>query len=466
MAAKWKPANLGPLTLSRAWSELKERERMNSKTVFLTGATGVIGSRLAPLFLKEPGTRLCLLIRAKSDSHLHERLGELSDFWQLDCAEHLRSGRLRVLKGDSWLPRMGLSDEVFTRLAGEVTHIVDAAGNVKFNQPMDEALAHTMCGIENAVELARLAQKNGQFVKLDWVSTVGVTGRLPGLLREEAVTVSREFHNTYEASKARAEEFLLAQMSAGLPATIHRPSMVVGDSLTGRIIHYQVFYHVCEFLSGLRTLGFVAESSGHKLDIVPVDYVSHAIHLASGRPDTIGRIFNLCSGPELAVSLASLTGEIRRMMAAKGVRLPRLHEIPPKWIARVAPALSCLLPARPRRMIASLPLFLTYIGESQGFDNSGSLAFFKREGLSLPLPQDYLSTVLECYLGGKKKVEAARKLKAPKMMRGRLSGNSYGFSGSGRNQNRTEHAVWVSGVNHTGRPATMGRSGNADDRVR
>ena len=55
-------------------------------------------------------------------------------------------------------------------------------------------------------------------------------------------------------------------MQAGLPATIHRPSMVVGDSQTGKVIHFQVFYHLCEFLSGRRTLGIVPDTGDAALD--------------------------------------------------------------------------------------------------------------------------------------------------------------------------------------------------------
>ena len=54
----------------------------------------------------------------------------------------------------------------------------------------------------------------------------------------------RTFHNTYEQAKAEAEEYLYPFMAdERLPITIHRPSMVVGDSMTGKAISFQVFYH-------------------------------------------------------------------------------------------------------------------------------------------------------------------------------------------------------------------------------
>jgi thioester reductase-like protein len=367
----------------------------------ITGATGAIGSALVPLFLREPETRVRLLIRAESDARLQERLGELLAFWQLDGAELIRSGRLQALRGDACLPRMGLPEAVFSGLAREITHLVDTVGDVKLNRPLEEARAHAMGAVRSAVELARAALSHGQFVKLDWVSTVGVAGRLPGLLREEPVTAPRGFHNTYEASKAEAENFLLAEMSRGLPATIHRPSMVVGDSVTGKVIRFQVFYHLCEFLSGRRTLGLVPNLGDYRLDIVPVDYVARAIHAASGRPETAGRIFHLCSGPELAAGLKPLSRAVRQIMTASGRKLPRLREVPRKWFSWTAPVVARLLPARPRKQLGTLPHFLAYLAERQAFDNSRTRLFLAARGVNLPVPENCLGAILGNYLDGR-----------------------------------------------------------------
>lgn len=372
-----------------------------ARTVLVTGATGVIGSAVVPLFLREPGTRVRLLIRAESEARLQERLGELLGFWQLDGAELVRSGRLRALRGDACLPRMGLSDGEYLALAGEITHLVDTVGDVKLNRPLEEARAHAMGAVRNAVELARAAQARGQFVKLDWVSTVGVAGRMPGLLREEPVTAAREFHNSYEAAKAGAEDFLLAEMARGLPATIHRPSMVVGDSATGRIIRFQVFYHLCEFLSGRRTLGFVPDLGDCRLDVVPVDYVARAIHAVSGRPETAGRIFHLCAGPEMAAGLRPLSSAVRQIMIARGGKLPTLREIPPRWFARAVPLVARLLPARPRKMLGTLPHFLAYLAERQAFDNARTRAFLAPLDIHLPPVDAYAGRVLSRYLSAK-----------------------------------------------------------------
>ena len=88
-----------------------------------------------------------------------------------------------------------------------------------------------------------------------------------GLIREVPLAEPRQFHNTYEAAKAEAESFVWERLSGGLPGTIHRPSMIVGDSKTGKNIRFQVFYYLADFLAGLRTLGVVPDTR----DVVRLD---------------------------------------------------------------------------------------------------------------------------------------------------------------------------------------------------
>src|SRR6185503_1340820 len=113
--------------------------------------------------------------------------------------------------------------------------------------------------------------------------------RMRGLVPEELLT-GQAFHNTYESSKAEAERLVLAAIDGGLPVTIHRPSMVVGDSRTGKAIRPQVFQFLAGFLAGGQTAGFVPKLTGVQLDTVPSDYVAAAIHWASRTPKATGRI--------------------------------------------------------------------------------------------------------------------------------------------------------------------------------
>ena len=94
--------------------------------------------------------------------------------------------------------------------------------------------------------------------------------------------------------------------------------MVIGDSASGRVIHFQVFYHLCEFLSGRRTCGLLPDFGGFKLDVVPADYVAAAIGASIASPEASGRILHLCSGPARALALDACGDLFRSLLAARG----------------------------------------------------------------------------------------------------------------------------------------------------
>jgi thioester reductase-like protein len=377
------------------------------KTVFITGATGAIGSALVPLFLDEPDTAVRLLLRAASPEQLSERLQQLFRFWQREPDDPLLAGRVEAVRGDVSLPWLGMEEAEYRRLTAEVTHVIHAAGNVKLNQTLAEAQRNAVDAARHVVEFAHACRTAGRFEKLEHVSTVGVAGRTRGLVPEEPLTHSRRFHNTYEQAKADAEVFVLGEIERGLPATIHRPSMVVGDSRTGKIPHFQVFYHLSEFLSGARTRGFVPDTGRVKLDVIPVDYVARALHAASERPDAVGRVLHLCSGPDHAMPLSAVTERVRRVFHRHGQALPSLRRLRQSWVRVLLPLATWLSRGGTRRAFQSLPFFLAYLDEEQVFDNRHTQAFFGAAGPSVPAVDEYLDTVLDYYWAVKRRPRAS-----------------------------------------------------------
>jgi thioester reductase-like protein len=372
------------------------------KQVFLTGATGAIGSALAPLYLAEPETKLKLLLRAKRGRPVAERLTELGEFWGLAQGDP-RWSRIEAIEGDAALPQFGIDARGFDRLGQETTHIVHCAGAVKMTLPLDEARAHAVVPAQASLELAEAARKSGTLAKLDVVSTVGVGGRTPGLIPERPMPEVTQFHNTYEAAKAEAERTVFARWD-DLPVTVHRPSMVVGDSQAGRIIHFQVFYHLCEFLSGKRTSGLMPSLRGATLDLVPVDYVARAIHWSSTTPSSAGKILHLCSGPDHAVRLPELVQRIRARAAS--TTLPKIRFIPLNVFRMAVPVLGVLSTSKIRRALGNLELFLAYLDELQTFDNRQSRALLDSAGIPLPSAAGYLDVVLDYYRTSLAKTEA------------------------------------------------------------
>jgi len=365
------------------------------KRVFLTGATGTIGAALVPRLLRDPGTSLTALIRARDEFDLQARLRAMVAYWGYEPGDS-NATRIHAVRGDISLPEFGLRPHDRIGLDG-TTHIVHCAANVKLNMTIDQANATAVVPTRTVLAWGERFARAGTLSKIDVVSTVGVWGRTPGDMPERPLPEVRDFHNTYESAKAEAERVIWAE-GGGLPITVHRPSMVVGERGTGRVLHFQVFYHLCEFLSGVRTFGLMPDLGETKLDIVPVDWVADAIAWSSQRPETAGRIYHLCSGAPDAILLRRLQAIVREAWTARGRRLPALRRVHRRVLERVAAALGAVAGTKGRRALRALPAVTAYLAETQGFSNKESSRVFASAGLPVPPISSYLDDVLDFYL--------------------------------------------------------------------
>lgn len=371
-------------------------------TYFVTGATGALGSALVPMLLETPGAQVRLLIRAPDDETLAQRLQSLFDFWRLGGLEDAYRQRVVALRGDASEPRFALADAAYDALCQSVTHVVHAAGAVKLNLPLDQARRSAVSSALEAIELAKKCQVNGQLQKIEIVSTVGVGGKL-GVVPEDWISTSRGFHNTYEQAKAEAEDIARRHVDAGLPLTVHRPSMVVGDSQRGRIVHFQVFYHLCEFLSGARTFGLSPPLGDVGLDIIPVDYVARVIAWSALQRSTIGKVLHECSGPHGAIALVTLRDRVRTVFAAAGRRLPPVVQLSGGMFNSLLGLVRPVVGERNRRALNTLPVFLEYLASPVAFQNVETGKLLGSAGqLQAPAVSAYLDTVLGAYLASRR----------------------------------------------------------------
>jgi thioester reductase-like protein len=365
-----------------------------ARDILITGATGAVGSSAALSCLRETLDRIKLLLRADSPAHLEQRFAKLCTFWNLAPSDI--ESRVEIAAGDLSMPDLGLDSATYDRWAGSVTNIIHSAGNVRLNQSLEAARTDSLIPLHHVVAFAERCMENGQFQKLEHLSTVGVGGKSVRSLPERPLREAPQFHNTYEHAKFDAEQWLLSKMHAGFPATVFRPSMVVGDTQTGKIIHFQVFYFLAAFLTGQRTAGILPHLRDVRLDIIPVDYVARALALSMSHPETRGRIFHLASGTK-SMTLTRLSELLREYEKSKGKRLPTLRLVPSSSIRKALPLLRPFLPRKLRRSIDTLPYFLDYLDESQQFENQETDAFFSKLGLTVSEPTSYLPVIMKYF---------------------------------------------------------------------
>lgn len=357
---------------------------------FLTGATGTVGSAILERLAATPGVKVVLLIRAESERALQARFESLTSGMSVEAS-------LTPVLGDITLPAFGLSDEELLRVRSALTNVIHSAASVRMNLPVEAARAAAVTSARSIFDLARASLGQSGPAKVEFLSTVGVNGTRSAPLPEGPICESRQFHNTYEEAKAEAELVAIEALRSGIPVTIHRPSMIVGDSRTGRIAHFQIFYYICEFLSGRRTCGVLPSLGGTKLDVVPVDFVVDAILATSEQPSMAGRILNLCSGPQQSLVLDDLRAVIVDVSREAGIPISSTFQIPQSLFGGLFTLLALFSGNQRRRKLAAVPHLLRYLSTKSAFTNIRTDSTLAELGISRPAPGAYIRRVLEYY---------------------------------------------------------------------
>ena len=132
--------------------------------------------------------------------------------------------------------------------------------------------------------------------RLHHVSTCYVSGRYEGEFPEDGLDEGQQFRNHYETTKFEAEMLVRKAMTDGLPATVYRPGIVVGDSRTGRTQKYDGPYFLAEFLRrqpGVALVPRVGDPDVVRFGLVPRDFLVDAMVRLSATDRSLGRTYAL-----------------------------------------------------------------------------------------------------------------------------------------------------------------------------
>lgn len=356
------------------------------KVIFLTGATGLIGGNLIPRILEgDPATRLVLLIRGNTDGEAEQRLDEILWSWlPVNDIEQAKK-RIRVVRGDITLNRLGLSESLYARLAKEVTHIIHSAATVQFQLPLECARSVNLSGTKNVIALAKCAKEAGKLQRVAYISTAYVSGNRGGRILEDELDYGQQIANTYEQTKLESEKFVRALMNE-LPIIVFRPSIVVGDSQTGRTIAFNVLYPPLKLIYR-QVVSILPGPSCTSLDVVPVDFVSDAIaHIFLKKEDGIGRTYHITAGEEKAPT----TGEVVDLAINYFNRIMAKDPIPPvKFLPLQLYRAVC-----GKRFLQAMEVYEPYLCVQRIFDNTNTCFALRGTKITPPPFKMYYQNML------------------------------------------------------------------------
>ena len=212
--------------------------KTDKKTIFLTGATGLVGSYLLKILLQN-GHKVYTLARDKNNKSANERVFEVLKFWDQDIADKYFKNCI-VVNGDITQENLGLNKNINSLLKNQTEEIFHCAAITEFNKPMEEIRKVNVYGTKNILDFS-LECKN--LKKVNHISTAYIFGDYKGVFKEDDLDVGQKFNTTYEQSKFEAEKLVVEYRNKGLWIDVFRPAIIVGESTTGKIISFnKAFY--------------------------------------------------------------------------------------------------------------------------------------------------------------------------------------------------------------------------------
>ena len=291
------------------------------RTLLVTGASGFLGGHFLRYLLRCGNDRVIALTRRGRNTPATARLAHL---------QRLHPGRIACIEGDLCQPELGLAAADVARIAEEVDGVWHLAAVTRFEEILREEIFRVnLEGTRNVLALARRLPRLHCF---HHVSTAYVAGNWDGAgaVPEARLARPSKFKNPYEESKYLAEE---AVAESGLPAAIYRPSIILGETVSG-LSDGQTVYNVAKMLRLARLAGErdaaktgafgsfrVAVDPGAEKNFIPVDdVVARMLRIAASAP-TPGGYFNLAhSQPTSMADLIDVIADLLELPHYRAVR--------------------------------------------------------------------------------------------------------------------------------------------------
>jgi nucleoside-diphosphate-sugar epimerase len=289
------------------------------RTVLLTGASGVVGRALLP------------------------RLGDLD----VVCLVHrspVSGPNVTTALGDITKPMLGLAEQAYAELAAKVDAVIHCAAVTDFSRSDGSLEATNIAGTGRVAAFAAAAN-----AVLYHVSTAFVRTTADGDRGRTAVG--------YASSKAAAEELL---RSRGVAHVVLRPSIVIGDSVTGEIGTFQGLHQVVAgMFAGM--VPMIPFDPAWPVDFVPADVVADAIACVVENRVREGEFW--VSAGDRALRLDEGAAVVIEAARALGVSIDPPRFVPPDMFDRlIGPVFLDALPVRIRRnVVRMLEFFATYL---------------------------------------------------------------------------------------------------------
>ena len=346
---------------------------MAQETFFITGFPGFIATRLVRR-LATSGGRFLLLVQPA----FAEQAGR-----ELEIIAHQSSplANFQVLPGDITQPDLDLTGNDLARARSETTVLFHLAAIYDLAVKQDVAMQINVGGTRNVNHFAHSLSALRHY---HYVSTCYVAGKRTGRIFENELRHDAGFRNHYEETKYLAE-LEVEELKTKLPITIHRPSVVCGDSHTGETAKYDGIYYLIIYLLKWPSVlsNFNIGNDDVSLNLVPVDFVVDAMSALAKDANAVGKTLQLAD-PE-PLTTRELFNMITRQLVGKEARIT----VPARLVES-----SLMLPPSPA--LSGLPhRGVPYFFLKQNYDTTQAGKLLAPHGVTCPPFASYVKTIVD-----------------------------------------------------------------------
>jgi len=252
----------------------------------LTGFPGFLGSALLSRVLERTDEQLVCLVQPHYRERAESRAAGLTDDADVE------RGRIRLVEGDITDPKLAVDDYESLQRETRVVYHLAAVYDLGVERQLAERV--NVDGTRHVLDLAVGADVE----RFHYVSTCYISGRYDGRFTHADLDVGQSFHNHYEATEFEAERLVRNQMADGLPATVYRPAIAVGDSRTGETRKFDGPYYLLKLVLRQWPVAVVPvplRPAATRLNVVPRDFVVDAMAAISAREKSVGEVYQLCN---------------------------------------------------------------------------------------------------------------------------------------------------------------------------
>jgi len=345
----------------------------DSETFFITGFPGFIADRLLERLARKDSRFILLVQSSWLDRARHEidRIVNLSGRSPEDFG---------IVIGDITQPHLGLRQADLELVQQETNRIFHLAALYDLAVACEPAMRVNVGGTRNVIEFARSLPKLRHF---HHVSTCYVAGKREGVILETELRHDAGYRNFYEESKYLSE-LEVESMKDQLPVTIHRPSVVCGDSKTGETVKYDGVYYLILYLLHFPWLSAV-NIGNHRvsLNLVPVDFVVDAMAALAFDDNAIGKTVQLADPTPLS------TNDLFNAIARSANRKRSRFTAPATWVR-----FFLMLPPSPK--ITGLPhSAVPYFFVKQLYDSTQAQELLAPHGIHCPPFETYVDQIVD-----------------------------------------------------------------------